>query len=329
MDKETEKPARGKRRGFTLAELLIVVAILAVLVAVAIPTFSFQMEKVREAVDIDHLRQAKSAATVYFIENPPKGRISRKYYDVYSGELVEWVDETAVKAIPLYGKGTSAKGLGLWTENGMKYHESLDVRDCLIMATADREGNIYCGWVKPEYAIRADPFTFLATLTENGKEYLFPTRSKSQWNGGRPADLSLLEIDNDLKNIVNQLNNPGELEQLYYTLEMYYRENLRQLSEHNTIQDDSMLALRVELFYGIQVYGIDDTTHKDNYFFNKTIFQRRMCDAEAVTLAEQFWAKIAEYNDNNLSRFDSVSSATKPLGWKDGNNQLAHNPTTP
>ena len=40
------------KKGFTLAELLIVVAIIAVLAAIAIPVFSTQMEKAREAVDL-------------------------------------------------------------------------------------------------------------------------------------------------------------------------------------------------------------------------------------------------------------------------------------
>ena len=46
------------REGFTLAELLIVVAIIAVLVAIAIPIFGGQMEKAREAVDAANLRAA-------------------------------------------------------------------------------------------------------------------------------------------------------------------------------------------------------------------------------------------------------------------------------
>jgi len=39
------------KRGFTLAELLIVVAIVAVLVAISIPIFTTQLEKAREATD--------------------------------------------------------------------------------------------------------------------------------------------------------------------------------------------------------------------------------------------------------------------------------------
>jgi len=45
-------------KGFTLAELLIVVAIIAVLVAIAIPVFSAQLEKAREATDIANIRAA-------------------------------------------------------------------------------------------------------------------------------------------------------------------------------------------------------------------------------------------------------------------------------
>ncbi len=46
------------RHGFTLAELLIVVAVIGVLVAISIPIFSSQMEKSREAVDLANVRAA-------------------------------------------------------------------------------------------------------------------------------------------------------------------------------------------------------------------------------------------------------------------------------
>ena len=45
-----------KRKGFSLSELLIIVAIIAVLVAIAIPIFTAQLEKSREATDIANVR---------------------------------------------------------------------------------------------------------------------------------------------------------------------------------------------------------------------------------------------------------------------------------
>ena len=50
------KKAKENKKGFTLAELLIVVAIIAVLVAISIPIFTSQLEKSREAVDLANIR---------------------------------------------------------------------------------------------------------------------------------------------------------------------------------------------------------------------------------------------------------------------------------
>ncbi len=47
---------KKNNKGFTLAELLIVVAIIAVLVAIAIPIFTNQLEKSREATDAANIR---------------------------------------------------------------------------------------------------------------------------------------------------------------------------------------------------------------------------------------------------------------------------------
>lgn len=49
---------KQNKKGFTLAELLIVVAIIAVLVAISIPIFTSQLEKSRESVDLANIRAA-------------------------------------------------------------------------------------------------------------------------------------------------------------------------------------------------------------------------------------------------------------------------------
>jgi type IV pilus assembly protein PilA len=60
---------KRNRKGFTLAELLIVVAIIAVLVAIAIPVFTAQLEKSREATDAANIRSAYAEViTMYLTE---------------------------------------------------------------------------------------------------------------------------------------------------------------------------------------------------------------------------------------------------------------------
>ena len=56
-----------KSKGFTLAELLIVVAIIAVLVAIAIPVFASQLEKSREATDMANIRAAYAEVVTKFL----------------------------------------------------------------------------------------------------------------------------------------------------------------------------------------------------------------------------------------------------------------------
>ena len=58
----------NNKKGFTLAELLIVVAIIAVLVAIAIPVFSTSLSKAEQAVEDANLRAAKAEATVAYLE---------------------------------------------------------------------------------------------------------------------------------------------------------------------------------------------------------------------------------------------------------------------
>ena len=75
--KEMIKRVREERGGFTLAELLIVVAIILVLVAIAIPVFSGALTKADQAVATANIRSIKAEATTkYLLE----GQTGTKYY---------------------------------------------------------------------------------------------------------------------------------------------------------------------------------------------------------------------------------------------------------
>ena len=78
----------SKRGGFTLAELLVVVAIIAILVAVSIPIFSGKLNEARENTDAANLRAAKAAGVTYYLTDK-ENLTSPTYYDIDEGTLVE------------------------------------------------------------------------------------------------------------------------------------------------------------------------------------------------------------------------------------------------
>lgn len=65
------------KKGFTLAELLIVVAIIAVLVAISIPIFTSQLEKSREATDLANVRAVYAEVMADATSNHSMGTYSR------------------------------------------------------------------------------------------------------------------------------------------------------------------------------------------------------------------------------------------------------------
>ena len=140
-----------EKKGFTLAELLIVVAIIAVLVAIAIPIFNKQIEKAREAYDIYTMRVAASAAVELYYSGV-KDKSSAEAaglswwpnkddhtadnaagaYDISSGTF--YADR---KLLPIraYGKGTTIDGgtqFYLGNKNGA-YAADWDYRKAAVM----------------------------------------------------------------------------------------------------------------------------------------------------------------------------------------------------
>lgn len=143
-------------RGFTLAELLIVVAIIAVLVAVAIPIFNAQLEKSREAYDIATLRQAAALAAEKYYEGATSKEgaaaagllwdgngSSEKHnaYGIYDPKTASFLPimsgNAEGKGVKAYGKGTvidAGTEFVLGNPNGA-YIPSKDYRTAVAMVS--------------------------------------------------------------------------------------------------------------------------------------------------------------------------------------------------
>ena len=90
------KNKMGKKNGFTLVEMLIVVAIIAILIAIAIPLVNVILERSREATDEANERAAIGIGNAYYLAGGEDGKqtyADAKFY-VYKvntqkeGELV-------------------------------------------------------------------------------------------------------------------------------------------------------------------------------------------------------------------------------------------------
>ncbi len=85
------KKVRGDKKGFTLAELLVVVAIVGILVAISVPLFTAQLGKARQATNNANLRAAKIAAVAQYMTAEDAGAKTAKLYtyDIKTGTVNE------------------------------------------------------------------------------------------------------------------------------------------------------------------------------------------------------------------------------------------------
>ena len=89
---------KKNNKGFTLAELLIVVAIIAVLVAIAIPVFTGQLEKAREATDAANIRNAYAENLVGILEDPSNANLRQTTVD-FQQQQAGWQNETIEESL--------------------------------------------------------------------------------------------------------------------------------------------------------------------------------------------------------------------------------------
>ena len=89
---------KNNNKGFTPMEMLIVVAIIAVLVAIAIPVFTNQLEKSREATDAANIRSAYAEVMACAMTNATEADAAKNGVDVNDDTDGEYTYSKTVKA---------------------------------------------------------------------------------------------------------------------------------------------------------------------------------------------------------------------------------------
>lgn len=79
------KKMNKNKKGFTLAELLVVVGIIAVLVAIAIPTFSAATDRAQYAVELANARSTYGEAKISVISSADGETLATDFSRTYDG----------------------------------------------------------------------------------------------------------------------------------------------------------------------------------------------------------------------------------------------------
>lgn len=114
------KKVRENKKGFTLAELLVVVAIVGILVAISIPVFTAQLSKARKATNQANLRAAKAAAVAQYMTDEMEKNATDEViynYDLATG---------TVESITSPTDGVAAKVIG--DEDGSVQYKVINVK---------------------------------------------------------------------------------------------------------------------------------------------------------------------------------------------------------
>ena len=102
------KRMREDKGGFTLAELLIVVAIIMLLVVIAVPAFTGALDNARKASEEGNISHVKSVAAVQYSNEISKGATPQAAASAVSGDYYVDKNKDVVKGTP--GDGNMIAG---------------------------------------------------------------------------------------------------------------------------------------------------------------------------------------------------------------------------
>lgn len=187
---------KQNRNGFTLMEMLIVIAMIAVLIIIAIPVFASQLEKAREAADLANVRSAYAQVSEEVMLGNPNTivtvNLTQKEADWQSMEPVNIGGITHYK-----NQGDTANWKGTVAPNGT----------CVVSYEEDHGIILTWSGPVPKYPFNISVTNFFSLLygTDFWKDGSMKGKSNFEFDSRCPDSIYVPAISKAIKKLDNSL----------------------------------------------------------------------------------------------------------------------------
>ena len=296
MKREIERKGNNEK-GFTLLEMMIVVAIIAVLVVISIPVFTGVMEKGREATDLANVRSAYAEVMIAAIQEDTSSTLYDSTLSQYrkevnlSQKLSGWETEESELNIG----GVAATDKQHWVGTPVKGGK------CTVIYSA----------LTDEVFIKWSGYTIVEENqwgTVDGKVQLI-NRNYSGWPASAVNELIDTKMGNSIK--INAIT-----EEEYPNLYSYIRNGGGYEIGVMVVDEDGKEALDSGGMYitdSTQNFKITVDSSKSNLFYGSRSYRtKNIDDDERVKLAIQFF-KMKSGTDHGKGSVELSEAETEEL----------------
>lgn len=194
------------RKGFTLMEMLIVVAIIATLVAIAIPVMNSILEKARETTDLANVRSAYAEVTIAALEDDKNSSYynstTKSYVKIVnlSQKIDDWQTEGVLQIGDVYSSD-STHWIGTPKKGGTcEVRFSVEDNRCTLIWSSNVKLQTNSQWmVKNNIVSRVEDFSYKDWPCNTLSDYLYATNGDTQ-------KLVFEAIDDSCPNLLKGMN---------------------------------------------------------------------------------------------------------------------------